>query len=114
MKFETKEYIEYGVTCIKVPVRLASESSGELKNLLKELVVNGKHKIVMDLSETNYMDSSGIGAIVSKIAATRSNKGDIRLANTQKYVNDLLELTHINKIIKTFTSVDEAVNSYRD
>jgi anti-sigma B factor antagonist len=112
MSFKITENKDKSVVCIHIPKRLASDSSTELKKQLKELVQNGKNKIVMDLSDTHYMDSSGIGAIVSKIAKTRANKGDIRLANTQSYINDLLELTHINKILKTYPTVDNAVNSF--
>lgn len=100
------------VQVIHIPDRLTSDTSDVLKKMLKEFVDNGRYKIVMDLEKTDYMDSSGLGAIVSKIAATRSKNGDIRLANPKKYVINLLELTHIDQIIKIFNSREEAVKSF--
>ena len=103
---------EGDVRVINIPDRLTSETSDVLKRMLKELVDKGYYKIVMNLEQTEYMDSSGLGAIVSKIAATRSKKGDIRLASPRKYVVNLLELTHIDQIIKIYDQRSEAVNSF--
>ena len=58
------------------------------------------------------MDSSGLGAIVSKIAVTRSNNGDIRLAAVQKYIDYLLNLTHLNKILQIYPNIEDAVESF--
>jgi anti-sigma B factor antagonist len=114
MNFPIHEMDGGEVIVIDIPRRLTSEISGELKQLMKELIEQGKYKIVMNLEKTKYMDSSGLGAIVSKIAATRSKKGDIRLAAPQQTIIDLLELTHINQIVKVFSSVEEAVNSFKE
>jgi len=100
------------VTVIDIPQRLTSDTSDTLKKLLKELVEEEKFKIVMNLEHTDYMDSSGLGAIVSKIASTRSHKGDIRLAKPKKYVINLLELTHIDQIVKIFDDINQAVESF--
>ncbi|MCD4693289.1 MAG: STAS domain-containing protein [Calditrichales bacterium] len=114
MEFLTKEYLEGEVNVIDTKERLTTETSDDLKILIKELVDNGKFKIVINLENTKYMDSSGLGAIVSKIAVTRSNKGDIRLAAVQEFVKGLLELTHINKILKCYDNVNMAVNSFKE
>ena len=110
MDFSTDS--EGEVKVINIPERLTSDTSDSLKKLLKELVDDGHYKIVMDLDKTNYMDSSGLGAIVSKIAVTRSKNGDIHLANPKKYVINLLELTHIDQIIKIYNNRNEAINSF--
>jgi len=103
---------EKDIIIIDIPHRLTTDTSDELKKLLKELVEKNQNKLVMNLAETAYMDSSGLGAIVSKIAATRASKGDIRLAEPKDYVLNLLELTHIDQIIKIYDNVDAAVQSY--
>ncbi|NOX89803.1 MAG: STAS domain-containing protein [Calditrichaeota bacterium] len=114
MNFPTHFQENGEIVVIDIPRRLTSEISGELKRLMKELINQGRYKIIMNLEKTRYMDSSGLGAIVSKIAATRSKNGDIRLAAPQQTIVDLLELTHINQIIKSFSTVDEAVNSFKE
>ncbi len=114
MNFKVEDKADGRVTVISIPERLTTETSDDLKQILKELVEAGKYNIVMDLAKTKYMDSSGLGAIVSKIASTRSKKGDIRLANPRKYVLDLLALTHINQIIKVYNNLEQAVESFKE
>jgi anti-sigma B factor antagonist len=103
---------ENDVVIIDIPHRLTTETSDALKKLLKDLVDNNQNKLIMNLAETTYMDSSGLGAIVSKIAAARAGKGDIRLAAPKEYVLNLLELTHIDQIIKIFDNVNTAIESF--
>jgi anti-sigma B factor antagonist len=114
MSFKTQEHGDGKIAVIEIPERLTIDTADELKQMLKDYVENGVVKIVMNLENTNYMDSSGLGAIVSKIAVTRSNKGDIRLARVKKYVEYLLELTHLDKILKSYPTVEEAVASFKD
>ncbi len=111
MNFEIRE-LENNVIVFGTPERLTMDVSDELKKLFKEHVEAGHIKMVVDLHKTTYMDSSGLGAIVSKIAATRSQNGDIRLASPRPTVSNLLELTHIDQIVQIFDSVDQAVKSY--
>ena len=114
MEYATKKHKDGSVVEISIPERLTSDTSDDLKQLLKELVDDQNYKIVLNLGKTRYVDSSGLGAIVSKISVLRSNRGDIRLAGVHKYINELLELTHLNQIIKSYDSVEEAVNSFEE
>ncbi len=114
MSFIVQDVNHGSIQVLSIPERLTTETSDELKKILKDLVEKGKYKLVMDLKDTQYMDSSGLGAIVSKIAVMRSNNGDIRIAAPQEYVMNLLELTHIDQIVKIFKNVDEAVNSFKE
>ena len=112
MNFKTVENTAGTVLIINTPRRLTTENSDGLKKLLKNCVDEGRFNIVINLAETEYLDSSGLGAIVSKIAQTRSNKGDIRLASVQNDVLNLLELTHINQIIKLYDTPEQAAASF--
>jgi len=114
MDFNVTNQLDAQVFVIDIPERLTSEISDDLKKLLRTMVHDEKYKIIMNLEKTKYMDSSGLGAIVSQIASVRSNKGDIRVANVQKFITELFEITHINQIIKTFNTVPLAVDSYKE
>jgi anti-sigma B factor antagonist len=114
MTFTSQKFHEGQVVVIDVPERLTIDTADDLKKQLRELVEGGVFKLIINLEQTEYMDSSGLGAIVSKIAVTRSNKGDIRLAAIKKYVDYLLNLTHLNKILKTYETVDEALKSFKE
>lgn len=111
MKFIVSESNDKTVV-IKTPERFTVEVASEFKELLNNLVKEQNYKIVIDLSATKYMDSSGLGAIVSRIAATRANRGDIRLANPSKFVENLLDLTQLIRILKIYDNTNSAINSF--
>ncbi|MBI9074388.1 MAG: STAS domain-containing protein [Desulfatibacillum sp.] len=104
---------KYGeIAVIHAPERLRADESGEFRQTLNEIVDQGVNCLVIDLTETTAMDSSGLGALVSRIAVTRQNGGDVRLAGCGAAVNSLLEITHLNQVFKTFDDVKDAVESY--
>ncbi len=100
------------VVVIKTPKRFTVEVAFEFKKILNNLVKDQKYHFVIDLSDTKYMDSSGLGAIVSRIAATRANQGDIRLANPSKFVEELLDLTQLMRILKIYKDNKSAIKSF--
>jgi len=100
------------ITVIDCPHRLDANVSDQLKNLMIDLIEKNKYKIVINLSGTKYVDSSGLGAIVSRISVTRSNKGDVRLVTQTKSILDLLDLTRLNKILKCYDEVKTALDSF--
>jgi len=112
MTFETSISEKGDVVIIHSPERLANEISGEFKIFIRNLVEEGRAKLVIDLSATTFIDSSGLGAIVSRIAACRAQFGDIRLAAAGEFVSNLLEITHLNKVIRDFPDVRSALNSF--
>ncbi|MGD9487377.1 MAG: STAS domain-containing protein [Calditrichaceae bacterium] len=103
-----------GVIVINGPERLTSDSSDDYKKLLSALVDDGNFNIVIDLSATVYMDSRGLGAIVSKISVLRSNNGDIRITGINTQIRQLLEITHLNQILKSYPDLPTAVNSFKE
>jgi len=97
---------------IQCPERIDLNTSPHLRDILIKLTDRGKYKIIIDLSSTTYIDSSGLGAIVSRIAVSRSNQGDILLTAVNENIMNLLEITHLNKILKIYETIDEAIASY--
>lgn len=112
MAFELTRFLDETVTCIEIPSKLTTENSNTLITLLRELVEKGEVKIVVNLDRTKRIDSSGIGAIVSQIATLRAKQGDIRLANVHDFVKEVLEITHLDKVIQIYPSLEEAIRSY--
>jgi anti-sigma B factor antagonist len=100
------------VTVIDCPSRLDANISDDLKKIMFDLIEQKKFKIVINLSDTDYVDSSGLGAIVSRISVTRSNNGDVRLVTQTKSILDLLDLTRLNKILKCYDDVKTASKSF--
>jgi len=100
------------VIVVDCPSRLDANVSDDLKNIIVERIKDNKYKFVINLSGTKYVDSSGLGAIVSRISVTRTNKGDVRLVTQTKEILDLLDLTRLNKILKCYDNVNSAIDSF--
>jgi anti-sigma B factor antagonist len=114
MTFQTTEVENDKIVVIKLPERVSGEVADQLKVYIREIVEKGRYKLVMNLAGTTFMDSSGLGALVSKIAVTRANNGDVRLAHSQEYITNLLELTHLDQVMKTYPTVIDAVRSFKE
>lgn len=112
MVFKTKDIAGPGIVIITSPKRIDVNVSDELRDLISDIIGKPKYKIILDLSDTEYIDSSGLGSIVARISVLRSNSGDIRLAAPGKSVMNLLKLTHLNQILKTYENVEQAVGSF--
>lgn len=113
MEFTMREELDGEVVVIEIPKHLSGEISDQFKDFLYKLVEKGKYKIVIDGSKSVYLDSSGLGAVVSRIATCRSNNGDIRMAAPSEFMDYLLEITHLNQVLQTFKNVETAVTSFQ-
>jgi anti-sigma B factor antagonist len=112
MNEEFKSEIIDEICVIQGPRRLSTDNSDYLKKMLHDFIEKNVYKIILDLKQTVYVDSSGLGAIVSTISVTRANDGDIRLVNVAKTITELLEITHLNKVLKCYESVKEGLQSF--
>lgn len=84
------------VTTIKCHGRLASSNSEEIKRLIKPMIEAGGHRIVIDCSDLESIDSSGLGALVGlKISAINKGLVKLELVNLSPRVTELLKLTNL-------------------
>jgi anti-sigma B factor antagonist len=93
--------------------RLNMVAAPALRTDLHELVDGGSARIVIDLSGTTFIDSSGLGALVSGLKAARQAGGDLRIAAPSKQVETVLELTNLNRVLRSYPSVDAAFDDER-
>jgi anti-sigma B factor antagonist len=107
------EALEGKVVVVEIPRYLSAETSEEFRDFLYQIVDEGKYRLVLDLSKSEYVDSSGLGAIVSRIAVCRSNQGDIKLAAPSQFMVSLLKTTNLDRILEVFSEVEAAVQSYQ-
>ena len=114
MVFQTRSELNGKVIVIQIPKILDLNNSEDLKKLLCDLTKNGNYNWVIDLQNTEYLDSSGLGAFVSQISDCRANKGDIHLAAPTDYIQSLLEVTHLNKVLKSFDTIQSAIHGFID
>ena len=112
MEFHFSESQDGNVVVVEIPKYLSADISEDFKDFLYDLVDQGKFRIVIDLSHAEYVDSSGLGAIVSRLAYCRSLQGDIRLASPSEFMTSLLKITHLDQVLKVFPDVENAVSSF--
>jgi anti-sigma B factor antagonist len=90
------------------------EGDVDLRNVAKGLVSSGHSRLVIDMSEVNYIDSSGIGVLYVNIWPwTHNAGGEFVLVNLTRKVQDLLQITKLLRVTKTFPTTDEAIQYFR-
>ncbi|GAA4116941.1 STAS domain-containing protein [Nocardioides fonticola] len=88
--------------------RLTMVSAPELRQILSDLVAQGTVRIVVDLAETTFMDSSGLGALIAGLKSARQGGGDLRIARPTEAVTAVLKLTNLDKVLRPRESVESA------
>jgi anti-sigma B factor antagonist len=92
--------------------RLDAHNSGELKALLLDTFVQGRKNILIDLKDVRFIDSSGLGALVSGFKNAISNQGGLKLSSLQTQVKSMFELTRLHRVFEIFPSSVEALENY--
>jgi anti-sigma B factor antagonist len=84
----------------------------KIHDTLHELKENGKKNVVVDLSKVKFMNSSGLGMLISGMTTMRNAGGDLRLANVADRIQSLLIVTKLITVFKHYSSVDDAAQSF--
>ena len=89
------------------------EGSSVLRDTVKDLLGKGHKKILLNLGDVNYIDSTGIGELVSAFTSVRNQGGEMKLLNLQKRVSDLMQITKLLTVFETYTSESAALASFK-
>jgi anti-sigma B factor antagonist len=93
-----------GVSVVTPTGRLNMVSARQLTTVVTEVIDGGRPFVVVDLGSTDFMDSSGLGALVSGLKRARQAGGDLRLARPNAQVKAVLELTNLNRVLTVHES----------
>jgi len=93
-----------------VEKRLDASVAVEFKGKMAEFIKDGNELIVLDLSDVKFMDSSGLGAIVSSLK-TLGRKGDLVISGTKEAVSSLFTITRMDRVFRMFANAEEAVSA---
>ncbi|GGG61176.1 anti-sigma factor antagonist [Kocuria dechangensis] len=88
--------------------RLNMVGAPKLREVVAEVVSGGSNHVVVDLGGTEFMDSSGLGALIGCLKLARQAGGDLRIANVRPQVQMVLELTSMNRVLTPYDTADEA------
>lgn len=80
---------------------------------LHDYINQGKKKVVIDLAGVDWMNSTGLGILISGLTTLRNNQGDLKLANVTGKIESLLTITKLITVFETFDSVEEAVGNFK-
>ena len=101
------------VTVLDLAGRITlGEGSSTLRDSLKELVAKGEKKLLLNLGDVTYIDSSGIGELVSGFTTVTNGGGSLKLLGLNKRVKDLLQVTKLYTVFEAFEDEAEAVRSF--
>jgi len=102
-----------GVVIVDFSGRITlGEGSAMLRAIIRELLAKGQKRIVLNLAEVNYIDSSGIGELVSGYTTARNQGGQLKLLNLTRKVHDLLQITRLFTVFEVFTEESAAIASF--
>lgn len=85
-----------------------------LKEQLQRLFDNGSYKIIIDLTSVDFIDSAGLGTLVSSLKLCMHNSGDLLLVGLNDTILDLLRITKLMDIFKIFKTVEEASAAFEE
>ena len=111
MKLKTRQVD--GVTILDCSGRITlGEGSVQLRDAVRDLLAKGSKQILLNLGEVTYIDSSGIGELVSAYTTVKNQGGDLKLLNLTKKVHDLLQITKLYTVFDVKDDEASAIASF--
>jgi len=103
-----------GVTIVDMSGRITlGEGSVVLRDTIRDLLGKGQKKILLNLGNVTYIDSSGIGELVSAFTSVRNQGGELKLLNLTKKVHDLLQITKLYTVFDIKDDETAAVGAFK-
>ena len=103
-----------GVTVVDLSGRITlGEGSIVLKDTVRDLLSKGNKKLLLNLGDVNYIDSSGIGELVAAFTTVRNQGGELKLLNLTKKVHDLLQITKLYTVFDVKDDEATAIESFK-
>jgi anti-sigma B factor antagonist len=103
-----------GVTVLDVSGRITlGEGSVQLRDAVRDLLSKGQKHILLNLGDVNYIDSSGIGELVSAFTTVKNQGGELKLLNLTRKVHDLLQITKLYTVFDVKDDEASAIASFK-
>ncbi len=110
---DIKERVVEGVSILDVSGKIVlGEGDVQIKERIRDLLSDGQRKILLNLGDVSYIDSAGLGSLISSYATTKREGGHLKLVNLTKRVQDLLAITKLITVFDTFDNEKEAIDSF--
>ena len=103
--------LDANIALIRLNGRLDGQTSPHVKTTLQQLLAQNQSKIIIDLQDVSFIDSSGLAALVSGLRLAREKKGDIVLSGAQSQAQIVFRLTMLDRIFAIHPTFEEARQS---
>ena len=103
-----------GLTVVWLDGRIVlGEETGSLRETVKDLIGNGKKKLILNMNNVTMIDSAGLGALVAAYSSTRSGGASLRLCHLGAKFNELLQITKLFTLFEVYNTQADAIDSFR-
>src|SRR5437868_9493097 len=103
-----------GITVVDLSGRITlGEGSVVLRDTVRDLLAKGEKRLLLNLGDVTYIDSSGIGELVSAFTTVRNQGGELKLLNLTKKVHDLLQITKLYTVFDVKDDETAAIGSFK-
>lgn len=108
-----KVYEQYRAAVVELQGRIeGGPFAEEFKSTLHKLLQQDKKNIVVDMSGINFINSNGIGILVSGFTTVKNGGGELKLVNSSNKVSGVLAVTKLNQIFQNFDNLEDALKSF--
>jgi anti-sigma B factor antagonist len=111
MSITTREVSHVTIVDITGRITLGDET-GQLRDTIRQLLVDGKKKIILNLAQVDYIDSSGVGELVAGFTAVRNAGGELKLLSLTKKVHDIVQVTKLYTVFDIKDDEFTAIKSF--
>lgn len=101
-----------GQAVVKLNGRLDLLSAADVKTKIAETVAGGSKRLIVDLAEVSFIDSSGLGALIGGLKSARLAGGDLRLARPTEQAKLILQLTTLDRVMRPYATLEEAAAGF--
>ncbi|HZM89500.1 MAG TPA: STAS domain-containing protein [Blastocatellia bacterium] len=110
---DIKERVVGGVSILDLSGKVVlGEGDLQVKQRIKDLLADGQKRILLNLADVNYIDSAGLGSLISAYTSSKREGASLKLVNLTKRIQNLLAITKLITVFETFDTEPEALASF--
>jgi anti-sigma B factor antagonist len=112
---DIKERVVDGVSVLDLAGKIVlGEGDLQVKERIKDLLADGQRQILLNLAEITYIDSAGLGALISCYTTVKREGGKLKLVNLTRRIQDLLTITKLITVFDHYDNEKDAVASFKE
>ncbi|HEY7910525.1 MAG TPA: STAS domain-containing protein [Blastocatellia bacterium] len=110
---DIKERVVDGISILDLSGKIVlGEGDSQIRERIKDLLADGQRRILLNLGNVSYIDSAGLGALISSYTTTKRENGQLKLVNLTRRIQDLLAITKLITVFDTYDDEQTALESF--